>query len=452
LQNELANILANFNWTASITKYNFQVIDPATPIIGWAGNLTLSGLNFSTPIITLNGNTTNSTISSAGIVLTQAPNQAVFSVTTNVSYYVKSSATGSNTGTGNLTYTFTTFTLTKVENNGIITATLVVNLTNTTVMLAGYPSDSYAPGYLQQLIGNYTQAFATQSADLQAAVNAYYLANPWPATFPINTTNPDIVYNYNLSWTNAAPIYNATGAYYSISGSINPPPAPTPNTTEAKVARFLSKLVEEKLASGAWTAPTVDPTQGGKQIFFSTQSLVGDITNGTTANGTFTFAVTNLNKLSSLFTVSVDSLARVYPGIMTAYPRDASVSINAKVTHIDVNPDFSLNFVIAFNVIDAKSASVLAWNTFFHANATVTSNPTLQFSTKNIIQEYSSITTSPYGFVDGSTLESWIDDAFTLYNAAPSWSLYKTPLNFNSFIGAISNTTVDSNSVFYAGN
>jgi len=72
-----------------------------------------------------------------------------------------------------------------------------------------------------------------------------------------------------------------------------------------------------------------------------------------------------------------------------------------------------------------------------------------QVNTFSYVTNY--ITLAPYGFVDASTLSSWIDDAFSLYNPN-SWSLYQTPLDFTKLIPTVIGFNVTDATILAYGN
>jgi len=236
-------------------------------------------------------------------------------------------------------------------------------------------------------------------------------------------------------------------------GNTTAVPVPPHSAVLTKKSRGFLKLMEEETLSDI---PVFNLESGDRQISLTTQSLVFDLVNNISNSNKLTFGVTNMNINSDIFLINADFLSKIYPGFMTAYPRDAPIAVNALINNITYS---TLDFTGFLNMTVTVTDTALVPNTLlkFITNANFTTainlSPLLNFNVSSIVADHSTIVSAPYGFVDASTLGRWVDDSFANYNTA-NWALFKNGLNFTSIVGAINTTasSVNGQTIFYAGN
>jgi len=349
----------------------------------------------------------------------------------------------------------TNFTVADFVQNA--TNATISTLWNASVVMDGkYPTDAYSLDLVKQMAGNITVNYPTMNNDLQVAVNSYYAKVIWPASITVNTMFPDMNFNLNISWT-GAPLYNNTASLsnssviYSMDGTVTTAAQKVTVKVEKKTKQFLKMLEEVEATSSP--VPTFDPTLGSRQVIDSTKSLVYDIVQSLVKSGNWNWAVTNANKQSTLFSVSMAHLGSIYPGVLYTYPRDAAVTVTATVLSVNFPTWHSgRTATVQFNFADSQGVSLLTTKALlsFVPYVQVAGN-TLNFGLGGISFVTNTITNAPYGFVDASTLESWIDDAFTNFNVF-NWNLYKFPLDYTSVVGTVASITVADDTILVAGN
>jgi len=442
LTTDATNILGSFAWLTSLLKNpnNFSISEPGS-IVGWDGylnftNLTVNSTTFNTAGVT--GNVTNSNVVISGLGI---------NVVVTFNYTAQTARGNAFSGNGNITYVSKSFNLTKTDVlPATKTAVVAVDLSSTVInMDSQYTTDTYSKMLTTQMLANITLGFATGVyVDLQTAVNTYFAGQPWPHSIALETQLPDQKFTYNTTWTDA-PVYANNATIYSLAGNTTATP-PTPTESVKKMKGFL-KAGEETVGA----VPAFDPTLGSRQISISTQSLVYGIAQSLVSSGNFTFGVQKT--LSHRFNVNTDYLARIYPGVLSVYPRDAAITVNAQVYELTLANMVSGTCVINFNVTDTTGKLLLEWDSTVNISPSwVVAGNTLNF----MVQPSFLLTTvyqAPYGFVDTSTLDTWIDDAFFNYNTA-SWTLFKTPLDFTTVVGTVNATAtvVNDTTIIIAGN
>jgi len=307
-------------------------------------------------------------------------------------------------------------------------------------------TDAYSIALKTQMIGNITQNFGTINADLQTAVTAFYKTKIDSQNMTLTTQFPELNFNYDLHWTDA-PVYSPAGVIYQLAGNATQKMAEqVAQKALAKKSRGFLSILEEKVSA----IPNFNPTDGGKQISLSTQSLVFDLANTISKSDKLTFSITDMNKASNQFNVNADYLTKIYPGLSAAYPRDAQIRVNALVSNATYS-EFPLagTFNMTVGVTDVLSTPLLGWTSIVKFNTTRTS-PLFNIEVSSLVQDRLIITNAPYGFVDATTLGKWIDDSFSNYKAG--WSLFKTGLDFSSVVGTINVTRADGDTILIAGN
>jgi hypothetical protein len=441
LKTDASKILTSMNWVKSLKTYNWAVLDPGSAI-GWDGYLNLT--NFTTMSGSFNqtnlngGNVTSSYVWVNG--------SQFISVTFPFNYAVQAARGTPLVGTGNLTITDTAFGITKTDvlphnQTANIQSILQANIVFDTT----FPSGDYATGLLNQIKGNFTANVVPQlNKDFNTAAAAYYNSGVWPDNVTLTTSLPELNFTYDLTWT-TAPVYTPTSnttngsVVYSIKG-VEAPAAPTVK----KVKGFLKTLEEVN------DIPVFDPANGSRQISISTPSLVTEAVSGIAKSGKFTFNVNDSNKQSRFFMVNTDFLARIYPGLLRDYPRDAPITVTANVTSIALNNDLTGNANITFTITDNQSKVLLSWWSVLTFTPGITV-PVVNFHPGSLAHITSRITEAPYGFVDAATLEYWIDSACSSYDFN-SWSLFKGGLDFSAYVGTVGFTRTSAQNILIGGN
>jgi len=137
------------------------------------------------------------------------------------------------------------------------------------------------------------------------------------------------------------------------------------------------------------------------------------------------------------------------------YPGDANITINATVSQLSLQTMESGQVIVAFTVYDSAAPTpntLLSWTSILSfVPQIVISGNSVNFNVQSFSFLASTITRADYGFVDASTLEIWVDDAFSNYNSA-SWSLFETPINLTPFVGTVASVTANDTTILAAGN
>jgi hypothetical protein len=316
---------------------------------------------------------------------------------------------------------------------------IVLTFKNATFMMdSGFnPQDANSAQLLSLMVTQVGTAYPFVTSDAQAALTAMYQKESWPASTSLSTSFPEIKVTLNTTWTDA-PVFNNSGnkaVIYPAQGTSKPA------STVRKSKGFL-KMVEE---AANWIVPNFNETEGKSQLSLTTDSLVYSVLKIISDSGKFTFNVTDKNKLSQEFAINADFLSRIYPGVLTAYPRDAPITVNAAVGKISLSKWDMGSAAVTFNVTDSTGKTVLLFTSVVNFVPSYT-EPKLNVYAKSIQHSHTQITESPFGFVDASTLQDWVDDAFSNYNSA-SWKLFEEDIDFYGIVGKVNNITLNDTTI-----
>jgi hypothetical protein len=394
----------------------------------------------------LKGEVTNSTISLSAV--------GAITVKASFDYTAKVTITGSITGKGTVMFTTSAVTFTKTDVlPGKQTGTIVINFLDASFTwdaTFGDPTAANQKALIALMIPDIAKAYPNINTDVQTAVTAFYDGKSWTKSLALETSLPSGNYTYDLA-LELAPVYNNSGnmaVIYPLAGNLAPTPIPpTPEPTVKKNLRGFLKMIEDNVV----IIPNFNETDAGtRQVSLTTKSLVYDLVKNISDSKKFTFPVSDANKLSGEFKVNADYLSQIYPGILSVYPRDAVITVNAVVSDISLTTFTSGQATVTFTVTDSTQKTILTFaSTVSFAPGFTTT--TLNFYVSSITHMRTVIVASPYGFVDASTLGEWIDDAFSNYNSN-SWSLFAKAIDFSSVVGTIKKVTVNDTTILVGGN
>jgi len=438
LQNDAKAVLSNFNWLASVNKYGFSIMDPGA-WNGWLNFTTFALVSNSTNVLATTGTTSQWSQSIVGT--------NTISFVVSFAYTCKNGIATTVTGTGSITYTSKAFNLTRIDVlPATETAVFSVDLTASTVVVdASYPTDAYSQNLLIWMQTNMTNSYNAITADLNTAFAAYYVGKtPLPSKMTLETQLPDKTFNFDLGWT-VAPVYSSTGVVYALNG------LSTPQIVKVQQKKqFLKMLAEEEVNA----APVFDPTAGASQLFLAQPVLDYFATYLSTLNQV-KITINNLNNPSRLFKVSMDYLGQICPGVLYSFPTDYQFTINVVFSTIAVTSYFSPasgTLVASFSVVDTKSNVLLTWNSLLSFGLNwLQTGTTLNFQITSLSQIKSTIVQTPYGYVNMSTLEQWLDDSLSNYQAT-NWQLFKASLDLSTIFSTVSTVSWNGSGLLIAGN
>jgi len=364
--------------------------------------------------------------------------QAV-NITVSFDYAGKVSTFGTLNGKGSMTYSADVMLMKSYALPSNTTGSIVLTFKNATfVMDSGFnPQDANSAQLLSLMVTQVGTAYPFVTSDAQAALTSMYQKESWPASTSLSTSFPEIKVTLNTTWTDA-PVFNNSGnkaVIYPSQGTTKPA------STVRKSKGFL-KMVEE---AANWIVPNFNETQGKSQLSLTTDSLVYSVLKIISDSGKFTFNVTDKNKLSQEFAINADFLSRIYPGVLTAYPRDAPITVDAAVSDISLSKWDMGSAAVTFNVTDSTGKTVLLFTSFVNFVPSY-NEPKVNVYAKSIQHSHTKITNSPFGFVDASTLQDWVDDAFSNYNSA-SWKLFEEDIDFYGIVGKVNNVTINDTTI-----
>jgi len=288
---------------------------------------------------------------------------------------------------------------------------------------------------------NFPQFPSNISLSLQTFVNTYYdtQAKARPASFPLETYNPDVNLTLGLGFFQA-PKYDPTGITYYYAGNV------TSSSTNKGFLKEEPKILNDFIFNA---------TNGPYQIFL-TYGFVGQVLSNLGSSNNFNFTLNSSTIPADFsFDLYINDLGKIVPGIYAAYPRDNDIVVVGTLSNFLSNDDGSVqNCTILFNVTDIYGNPLFGWQTLFNLNVVSVYDVTNQklnykFSNGNVLSNR--VTFNPYGYVDVGYLNGLVNSNIQTYLKESTWKLLKNDINLSPFFQTVQRHVVLSNGDLFGG-